>query len=898
MVQAYESKQATIAEAARKLEAQKQEARTKLDVLIRQKKVNAGNIAQFEAAINEYQTLVGDDYTLLMAKAKVESYKANEDKKVAEIAREAKILKDRKQAARTKLDGFIRQGVNAGNLAQFKAAISEAEAISGFSGDPKLVETKRLVQAYEQQARILEAQKQEARTRLDEFIRQGINSKNIAQFQATIRQAEDIPGFIDELAQARRLVQNYREQEDERARAAKILEDKKQEARTKLDGLIRQSVNAGNIAQFEAAISEAETISGFYGDPILVQARKELPVAKKRIADAAKIQFTTTTSNPLLAEERTDFVAEFDVLVRQGVNARNIDQLRVVKKNLELELDDDRSNTEIGNRVLAASWMVARYELAQELDDLPEEIPERKKKKITTKLKNLVAEELKLLRALDVGGQIISQLESLQGELQRPVTLQRLRDIAIKVAPAPKDDEKKVLVIITTLNPEVAGARSSSLNLPYIVAPAFEEYSQETIDRMLPIRVMPQDAKIMKSFKIKDFNNRAVLDLAVDSIRQNIGLHDKILVPMMIKPTNEQTMHWVGLVIEIMDESIRLTYLDSENNPINAKFKQKLLDSFGSKLRFQQRYCITQTGQNCGPELIENFAYYVTGQRFSQEAAIYEHSRLFENYLLGQAQTPQNNGNRGLLLGALSLKELVEGLPVVKYFLSDIMHLPYSAPAILDNNYFKLGLHLAATNAGLYASGLEYSLPKASTPTLLYGTKLVVWQGLSAYKQQQNEPITAINGPAEFIAKCSFSAASQSLLSAFSSILIGTPIVYDLMIGAAVGSMECYNLHNQKAQSVTTTDNIKATIPYAVDAVVATASLSQMNFDLSSSFGKMLAVKQVFAGLSQIVMADYLTKLFISTIDAAAADNSENIASDSYSEDNLQTIGQGELVEL
>jgi len=207
-------------------------------------------------------------------------------------------------------------------------------------------------------------------------------------------------------------------------------------------------------------------------------------------------------------------------------------------------------------------------------------------------------------------------------------------------------------------------------------------------------------------------------------------------------------------------------------------------------------------------------------------------------------------------------------------------------------------LHGAATNVGLYASGLEYSLPKASTPTLLYGTKLLAWQKLSAYKQQQTESIKAINTPAEFIQECGFSAASQGILSVFSSILTGTPVVYDLMIGAAIGSMECYNLHNQKAQSVTTTNNIKATIPYTVDALVATASLSQMNFDLSSTFGKMLAVKQVFASLSQIVMADYLTKLFISTIDASAADNSENIASDNYSEDNLQTIGQGELVEL
>ena len=54
---------------------------------------------------------------------------------------------------------------------------------------------------------------------------------------------------------------------------------------------------------------------------------------------------------------------------------------------------------------------------------------------------------------------------------------------------------------------------------------------------------------------------------------------------------------------------------------------QKKNDYFVIKIFEQQRF------NNCGPELVENFAYYLTGTCTSQEAAVYVHSMLLDSSL-------------------------------------------------------------------------------------------------------------------------------------------------------------------------------------------------------------------------------------------------------------------------
>jgi hypothetical protein len=53
----------------------------------------------------------------------------------------------------------------------------------------------------------------------------------------------------------------------------------------------------------------------------------------------------------------------------------------------------------------------------------------------------------------------------------------------------------------------------------------------------------------------------------------------------------------------------------------NCQYKQIAVE--------QQRYA------NCGPEIVENFILYLTGNRVSQEKAIELYSKLVENSLLG-----------------------------------------------------------------------------------------------------------------------------------------------------------------------------------------------------------------------------------------------------------------------
>ena len=108
--------------------------------------------------------------------------------------------------------------------------------------------------------------------------------------------------------------------------------------------------------------------------------------------------------------------------------------------------------------------------------------------------------------------------------------------------------------------------------------------------------------------------------------------HVKALIPLLL-PETEDLYHWVGLVVEKLDEGmISINYLDSDNHKlIDMVDRQYLLDQGIVINKFQveeQRY------NNCGPEVIENFVYYLTGSRATQEAAVYLHSLLLENTLL------------------------------------------------------------------------------------------------------------------------------------------------------------------------------------------------------------------------------------------------------------------------
>lgn len=140
-----------------------------------------------------------------------------------------------------------------------------------------------------------------------------------------------------------------------------------------------------------------------------------------------------------------------------------------------------------------------------------------------------------------------------------------------------------------------------------------------------------------------------------------------ILIPALIQQSY-YTHHWVGLVLNKRAYRIDINYLDSENQPIDEKFKKeftcKLQEIYHDyEINYFQVKLETQKYNNCGSELIENFIYYLTNTRATQEAAVYLHSLLYENSLLDPStswlQIQQNNKIIDLLSQRMSVDEIV-----------------------------------------------------------------------------------------------------------------------------------------------------------------------------------------------------------------------------------------------
>ncbi|HJK89036.1 MAG: 50S ribosome-binding GTPase (plasmid) [Candidatus Megaira endosymbiont of Mesostigma viride] len=168
----------------------------------------------------------------------------------------------------------------------------------------------------------------------------------------------------------------------------------------------------------------------------------------------------------------------------------------------------------------------------------------------------------------------------------------------------------------------------------------FNRYYDDGIETILKLRIehsgINQD-KNVKLLKAKylldhDINNISTLVQDLDNI---FSEEDIVLVPY-----NLYRAHWVGMIFEKVDDNVIIKYIDSENNSIPEKLEKELvarLNDIGYKVEFIQEVLSYQQTNNCGPEVIENFIWYLTGARLPQEKAVPFHSQLLEEALLFQS---------------------------------------------------------------------------------------------------------------------------------------------------------------------------------------------------------------------------------------------------------------------
>lgn len=170
--------------------------------------------------------------------------------------------------------------------------------------------------------------------------------------------------------------------------------------------------------------------------------------------------------------------------------------------------------------------------------------------------------------------------------------------------------------------------------------PYFTAYSKIGMVELLKLRLQTLDIKnditVFTSNILFDGNisntERLVTDI-INTVYQTVN--DSII----LVPLNFYRKHWTGIIIEKHDGSIKISYIDPENAAIPTLLKNSLLETaqkyyLESAIEFTTIEVEKQKYNNCGPEVIEDFIFYLTGERLDQESVSVIHSMLLETSLL------------------------------------------------------------------------------------------------------------------------------------------------------------------------------------------------------------------------------------------------------------------------
>jgi hypothetical protein len=123
-------------------------------------------------------------------------------------------------------------------------------------------------------------------------------------------------------------------------------------------------------------------------------------------------------------------------------------------------------------------------------------------------------------------------------------------------------------------------------------------------------------------------------------LSRNKHAMNRVSLPVIIAPISLHGKHAVGLMFVAQGDGsgYKAFYLDPENTTIPEDLATIFKDN---GYEIEQLPTEGQSYTNCGPEVIENFMLYLTGERLSQEDAIVNNSRLVEQELLSSGSASE-----------------------------------------------------------------------------------------------------------------------------------------------------------------------------------------------------------------------------------------------------------------
>jgi hypothetical protein len=359
-----------------------------------------------------------------------------------------------------------------------------------------------------------------------------------------------------------------------------------------------------------------------------------------------------------------EVIRRFNIIIEQDLSEESYIDLIDITKELHELIDEQKINEPyIVNRMLVTEMRIARYELRAELKM-------QDSRKLKAAIINLLRNEILVLDLLEIaGGGVREELNQLLSELRNNRSSGREQRVELAgIAERVLDRETQIgRQVQERLAKETHEEKGNSLvKRQYLIGDSFESYYMDGMDHLLSFRVNQLFTEgTIKLLPSTIVNSNKVVDLfkVISLFEQILSKPYSIVVQPLLIPSvvDDKVYHWVGIVGERRGSVIQISYLDSEKESMIEGLEEGIINKLeelypSSKTSFTRIPVEQQRYNNCGPELIENFIYYLTGTRATQEAAIYLHSLLLENTLLNpkeyRLEIEENNKLIQLLLNS------------------------------------------------------------------------------------------------------------------------------------------------------------------------------------------------------------------------------------------------------
>jgi hypothetical protein len=210
-------------------------------------------------------------------------------------------------------------------------------------------------------------------------------------------------------------------------------------------------------------------------------------------------------------------------------------------------------------------------------------------------------------------------------------------------------------------------------------------------------------------------------------------------------------------------------------------------------------------------------------------------------------------------IGLLTVRDVLESAPTIKYFANNILQLNIKAPELSTTAWTGIHFILGSTGGYIISTVTDISpvtaISAAAISSATYMSKLELYENMSQH-----------TGLYETIGMQMALSLVNSGINKYMMPELGgyKALGYDMMISAAIGGMKYYqdNYHyNIQDKSI-----LEVAIPYLADIATMYVMTKNIHITNNDAISYMIFTKQALAAISGVVTVDYMSKMAISII--------------------------------